>query len=165
MDTASADVLITTRVQSGKDMTELEVVHVAELTPDEARDIFIRQTSDIMPVHGPADIRSQSALLAPGKVKLAQKENGEVASIQRQACDAITNPYHTTHLACQASMGEALKHLECYDQSISFYARALDGSVRMLGVGHHLARKCSERIDECRSVFGEKDKDRDCGEA
>jgi tetratricopeptide (TPR) repeat protein len=144
-------------------MTELEAVQVAELTPDEAREIFIRQASDIVPVHGPADIGSQSALLALGKVRLAQKEYGEAASMLRQACDAITNPYHTTHLACQASMGEALKHLECYDQSISFYARALDGSVRMLGVGHHLARKCPGRIDEWRAVFGEKGKDRDCG--
>lgn len=43
VDTASADVVITTRVQSAKDMTELEAVQVAELTPDEARDIFIRR--------------------------------------------------------------------------------------------------------------------------
>lgn len=44
MDAASVDVVITTRVQSAGDMTELEaVVQVAELTPDEARDIFIRR--------------------------------------------------------------------------------------------------------------------------
>lgn len=43
VDTASADVVITTRVQSDRDMTELEAVQVAGLTPDEARDIFIRR--------------------------------------------------------------------------------------------------------------------------
>ena len=43
VDTASADVVITTRVQSARDMTELEAVQVADLTPDEARDIFIRR--------------------------------------------------------------------------------------------------------------------------
>jgi hypothetical protein len=36
-------VAITTRVQSAKDMTELEAVQVAELTPDEARNIFTRR--------------------------------------------------------------------------------------------------------------------------
>jgi hypothetical protein len=43
VDTASADVVITTRVQFARDMTELEAVQVVELTLDEARDIFIRR--------------------------------------------------------------------------------------------------------------------------
>ena len=43
VDAACADVVITTRVQSAKDITALEAVQVAELTPDEARDIFIRR--------------------------------------------------------------------------------------------------------------------------
>lgn len=43
VDAASADVVITTRVQSAKAMTELKAVQVAELTPDEAREIFVRR--------------------------------------------------------------------------------------------------------------------------
>jgi tetratricopeptide (TPR) repeat protein len=116
-------------------------------------EVVARQASDIVPIHGPADIRSQCALLALGKVKLAQREYGEAASILRQACDAIATPYHITHLGCQMSMGAALKHLGCYEESISFYARALDGCIRMLGVGHHSARNCSRELDECRALL------------
>jgi len=43
IDVPSADVIITTRSQSAKDMTDLEAVQVAELTPAEARDIFLRR--------------------------------------------------------------------------------------------------------------------------
>jgi tetratricopeptide (TPR) repeat protein len=43
VDVASADVVITTRVQSAKDMTDLEVVQVAELSSEESREIFIRR--------------------------------------------------------------------------------------------------------------------------
>jgi hypothetical protein len=43
VDAASADVVITTRVQSAKEMTALEAVQVAELTPDESRAIFIKR--------------------------------------------------------------------------------------------------------------------------
>jgi tetratricopeptide (TPR) repeat protein len=42
VDATSADVVITTRVQSAKDMTDLDAVQVAELAPDESREIFIR---------------------------------------------------------------------------------------------------------------------------
>ena len=114
-------------------------------------EIVARQASDIVPVHGPADIRSQSALLALGKVKLAQEEYGEAASILRQACDAISTPYHTNRLACQVLMGDALKHLECYDESISFYARALDGCIRMFGTDHEYSRRCSKKLDRVRA--------------
>jgi tetratricopeptide (TPR) repeat protein len=44
IDVPSADVIITTRCQSSKDMTDLEAVQVAELTPDEARDLFLRRS-------------------------------------------------------------------------------------------------------------------------
>jgi tetratricopeptide (TPR) repeat protein len=43
VDAASADVVITTRVQSAKEMTTLEAVQVAELAPNESREIFIRR--------------------------------------------------------------------------------------------------------------------------
>lgn len=43
VDVASADVLITTRIQSAKDMTELEAVQVSELTPEESRLIFAKR--------------------------------------------------------------------------------------------------------------------------
>lgn len=130
-------------------------------------EVVARKASDVVSIHGAADLRSQSALLALGKVKLAQREYGEAASILRQACDAIATPYHTDHLACQVSMGEALQHQGCYDESISFYTRALDGYIRMLGVGHPLVRKCLGRIDECRALvakgreIAERMKDRD----
>lgn len=45
IDVASADVIITTRSQSAKDMTDLEAVQVAELTPAEARDLFMRRSN------------------------------------------------------------------------------------------------------------------------
>lgn len=44
VDTPSADVVITTRSQSAKDMTNLEAVQVAELNPNEARDLFFRRS-------------------------------------------------------------------------------------------------------------------------
>jgi tetratricopeptide (TPR) repeat protein len=46
---ASADVVITTRVQSAKEMTTLAAVQVAELTPDESREIFIRRLALVDP--------------------------------------------------------------------------------------------------------------------
>jgi tetratricopeptide (TPR) repeat protein len=42
VDAPSADVVITTRVQSAKDMTDLDAVQVVELAPDQSREIFIR---------------------------------------------------------------------------------------------------------------------------
>jgi tetratricopeptide (TPR) repeat protein len=47
--TASADVVITTRVQSAKDMTDLDAVQVAELAPDESREIFLRRLALVDP--------------------------------------------------------------------------------------------------------------------
>lgn len=44
IDTPSADVIITTRSQSAKDMTNLEAVQVAELIPAEARELFLRRS-------------------------------------------------------------------------------------------------------------------------
>ena len=44
VDTPSADVIITTRSQSAQDMTDLKAVQVAELTPAEARDLFLRRS-------------------------------------------------------------------------------------------------------------------------
>ena len=44
IDVPSADVIITTRCQSAKDMTDLEAVQVAELTSAEARDLFLRRS-------------------------------------------------------------------------------------------------------------------------
>jgi hypothetical protein len=49
VDAASADVVITTRVQSAKEMTTLAAVQVAELTPDESREIFIRRLALVDP--------------------------------------------------------------------------------------------------------------------
>jgi tetratricopeptide (TPR) repeat protein len=49
VDAASADVVITTRVQSAKEMTTLEAVQVAELAPDESREIFIRRLALVDP--------------------------------------------------------------------------------------------------------------------
>lgn len=43
VDVASADVVITTRIQSAKDMADLEAVQVAELTPEESRLIFSKR--------------------------------------------------------------------------------------------------------------------------
>jgi tetratricopeptide (TPR) repeat protein len=44
IDVPTADVIITTRCQSAKEMTNLEAVQVAELTPTEARDLFLRRS-------------------------------------------------------------------------------------------------------------------------
>jgi hypothetical protein len=49
VDAPSADVVITTRVQSAKEMTVLEAVQVAELTPHESRDIFVRRLALVDP--------------------------------------------------------------------------------------------------------------------
>jgi tetratricopeptide (TPR) repeat protein len=49
VDATSADVVITTRVQSAKEMTALEAVQVAELTPDESREIFVRRLALVDP--------------------------------------------------------------------------------------------------------------------
>lgn len=44
VDTLSADVIITTRNPSAQDMTDLEAIQVAELTPAEARDLFLKRS-------------------------------------------------------------------------------------------------------------------------
>lgn len=44
IDAPSADVIVTTRCQSAKEMTNLEAVQVAELTPAEARDLFLKRS-------------------------------------------------------------------------------------------------------------------------
>jgi hypothetical protein len=44
VDAPSADIIITTRSQSAKRMTTLKAVQVAELTPAEARDLFLRRS-------------------------------------------------------------------------------------------------------------------------
>jgi tetratricopeptide (TPR) repeat protein len=49
VDAASTDVIITTRVQSAKEMTALEAVQVAELAPDESREIFLRRLALVDP--------------------------------------------------------------------------------------------------------------------
>jgi tetratricopeptide (TPR) repeat protein len=49
VDAASTDVLITTRIQSAKEMTALEAVQVAELAPDESREIFLRRLALVDP--------------------------------------------------------------------------------------------------------------------
>jgi cellobiose-specific phosphotransferase system component IIB len=49
VDAASADVVITTRVQSAKEMTTLDAVQVAELTPEESREIFTRRLALVGP--------------------------------------------------------------------------------------------------------------------
>jgi tetratricopeptide (TPR) repeat protein len=49
VDAASADVVITTRVQSAKDMTDLDAVQVAELTSDESREMFIQRSRLVDP--------------------------------------------------------------------------------------------------------------------
>jgi hypothetical protein len=49
VDAASADVVITTRVQSAKEMTTLDAVQVAELAPDESREIFTRRLALVGP--------------------------------------------------------------------------------------------------------------------
>jgi hypothetical protein len=44
IDAPSADIIITTRSQSAKEMTDIEAVQVCELTPAEARDLFWRRS-------------------------------------------------------------------------------------------------------------------------
>lgn len=121
----------------------------------EAEAIF-RQASEDVLVHGPADLRSQTFLLALGELKSAQKAYGEAASTLRQACEAIAAPYHQIHLECQLSLGHALEHLKCYDESLACYTRALDGSVRMYGVDHRRTRRCSREVEEARAILRRK---------
>lgn len=116
-----------------------------------------------MLAHGPADIKSQIAMLSLGRTKLAQKAYGEAASILRQACDAIANPYHHTHLKCLYGMGRALRSLENHDEAMSFYTRALEGHVQIHGADHQLTRKLSEKIDQYRAFLAGEN--RDGGEA
>jgi tetratricopeptide (TPR) repeat protein len=106
--------------------------------------------------HGPADISSQIASLALGKVKLAQKEYEEAATISKNACDTITTPCNQTHLQCRQVMGCVLGHLERYEEGISFYARALDGYTQMLGADHGTSQQCSEELDKLRALLAER---------
>lgn len=57
-DTASTDVVITTRSQSAKDMTNIEAIQVAELDPIEARELFLgrsRSTTNTSTYRGEVD--------------------------------------------------------------------------------------------------------------
>lgn len=126
-------------------------------------EIVVRQTSEDMLAHGPADIKSQIAMLALGEVKVAQKAYGEAASILRTACDAIPEPYHDTHLRCLREMGYVLRCLKNHDEGMSFYTRALEGHVRMYGADHQCTREMSEKVGRYRAYLARKNRDR--GEA
>jgi len=119
-------------------------------------EVVARQACEDMLVHGLADLRLQIPLLDLGEVKLAQQEFEEAVSILRPACDAIAIPYHVAHLECLASMGCALRHLQRYDEGVSFYTKALDGYARMLGTDHECTRMCSESLDECRALLARR---------
>ncbi|KAM0707478.1 hypothetical protein Q7P35_004123 [Cladosporium inversicolor] len=123
-------------------------------------EIIIRRASEKVLVHGPADVKSQVAMLALGKVKFAQKAYGEAASILRTACDTIATPYHDTHLQCLHSMGYALRHLEDHDEGMSFYTRALEGHVQIHGADHRLTRELSDEVDKYRAFLAGKHRDR-----
>lgn len=116
----------------------------------EAEDVA-RKASERVLVHGPADIRSQVALLTLGQAKLAQKAYEEAGTLFRQACDAIAAPYHQTHFECQMELASALRQLQSYDEAIVMYTRALDGCVRISGVDNELTRRCSKELDEVRA--------------
>jgi len=91
-------------------------------------------------------------------VKLAQHAFEEAISILRPACDAIAIPYHNTHLDCLTSIGYALRHLQQYDEGVSFYARALDGYAQLFGTDHEYTRKCSKKLDYCRALLARRTK-------
>jgi tetratricopeptide (TPR) repeat protein len=118
----------------------------------EADDVMQPAVQDAL-VYGVADLRSQIASLELGKVKLHQKAYGEAVSVLRPACNAIPNPYHQAHLECLEHLGYALKHLKCYNESMLFYTRALDGNLRMYGADHPFTRETSAKIDDYRAFL------------
>jgi tetratricopeptide (TPR) repeat protein len=111
-------------------------------------EMVVRRMSENVLTHGPADIKSQIAMLALAKVKVDQEAYGEAASILRTACDAIATPYHQTHLECLQTMGYALMRSGAHDEGMSFYTRALEGYVRIHGADHQFTRDVSEDVDE-----------------
>lgn len=120
-------------------------------------EVVVRKASEDVLAHGPADLRSQIAMLALARVKLAQKAYGEAACILRDACDAIAIPYHRIHLECQRVLGYALMHLHRHDEGMSVYTRALDGYVRMYGVDNQYTRRCSEAVDQYRAFLAQRE--------
>ena len=114
-------------------------------------EVVARQASEAALIHGPADLRSQHALLILGTVKLGQKAYGEAASTLGQACDAIATPYHQFHFQCLHAMGHTLRCLQRHDESASFYTRALDGYTQMLGSDHVSTQALSRELNECRA--------------
>jgi tetratricopeptide (TPR) repeat protein len=122
-------------------------------------EIVARRSIENVLAHGPADIKSQIAMLALGTIKFTQKAYGEAASILRTACDAIASPYHLTHLSCLHQTGRALRHLENHDEAMSFYTRALEGHVQVHGADHRLTRDMSEAVDEYRAILAGKNND------
>lgn len=119
-------------------------------------EVVARNASEDVRAHGPADIRSQIASLALGKVKLAQKEYEEAAAILKNACDAITTPCNQRHLQCRQVMDCFLGRLKRYEEGISFYARALDEYTQMFGADHGSSRKCSKKLDKLRARLAER---------
>jgi tetratricopeptide (TPR) repeat protein len=117
----------------------------------------IKHASENVLAHGPANLKSQTAMQALGEVKLAQKAYGEAASILRTACDAIATPYHRTHLECLHDLGYALRRLEDHEEAMLFYTKALEGHVQIHGADHQYTREISEEIDKYRAFLaGEK---------
>ncbi|GAB7329231.1 hypothetical protein MBLNU13_g01043t1 [Cladosporium sp. NU13] len=116
-------------------------------------EVVARQASENVVAHGPADLKSQIAMLALGQVKLGQRAYGEAARILREASNAIAVPYHHTHLECLRALGIALRRLGDHDEGMLFYTRALDGHIRMYGVDHESTRKSSEALDEFRAFL------------
>jgi tetratricopeptide (TPR) repeat protein len=122
----------------------------------EAEDIAQRLCERVL-IHGLTDERSQQALLALGKVMLAQKAYAEATTLFGQACDATATPNSRQHLGCQISLARALRHLPSHDKALVAYRRAIGGDGRFYGLEHRYTRKHSKELDTFRAFLAKKE--------
>jgi tetratricopeptide (TPR) repeat protein len=116
-----------------------------------------RRESDYALIHGATDNRAEKALVALGKVKLAQKAYAEAATLFGQACDATATPNNHTHMECQISLARALRHLPSHDKALVAYTRAIDNYGRVFGDEHRLTQDSSRELDALRAFLAKKE--------
>jgi tetratricopeptide (TPR) repeat protein len=116
-----------------------------------------RRESNYALIHGATDNRAEKALVALGKVKLAQKAYAEAATLFGQAYDATATPNNSTHLVCQIRLARALRHLPSHDKALVAYTRAIDGYGRFFGGEHRCTRRYSREFDAFRAFLAKKE--------
>jgi tetratricopeptide (TPR) repeat protein len=117
----------------------------------------VQRASESVSIHGFADVRSETALLALGQLKLVQKSYAEAATLLEQACGAAATPNSLEHLICQIYLARALRLLPSHDKALAAYTRAIESAGRVWGGEHRYTQDLSRELDALRAFLAKKE--------